>query len=229
MARSKQQRGNTFIEFAVVMGFLLPMFAAAYTLGMTLSKGIQVGNVCRDAAVLMVRSNTDPNANLDLSQTQNQRMLIRAAAGLRMNSDAANDPDPNGMGTVILSRVVYVGNNECSAGVIPAPGGAPPWNAGNCPNYNQYVFGYRIVIGNASKFSSRIGNPPSVIIQSNGTISAADIAKNTSNRALNFGNGGVVTLQPGTFALVSEMYADVSWINVFSILQTPVIYARSVT
>src|SRR5579864_3163883 len=144
--RQRKDRGNTILEFALVMCFLVPMFAGAFTIGMAVTKGIQVSNVARDALVLMVRTITDPRSGLDLSQTQNQRIIVRAANGLGMNANAQYDPRSSGLGVVILSKVILVGNAECSLGIVPAPGGAPPWNAGNCPNFNNYVFAYRIVI-----------------------------------------------------------------------------------
>ena len=92
----RSQSGNTILEFALVMTFLVPMFAGAFTIGMALTKAIQVSNVARDAVVLMVRSNSDPESGLDLAVTQNQRIIVRAAQGLGMNSDAQDDPSSTG-------------------------------------------------------------------------------------------------------------------------------------
>jgi hypothetical protein len=222
------QAGNTILEFAIVMVFLVPMFAGAFTIGMALTKAIQVSNVARDAVVLMVRSNTDPNSGLDLSVTQNQRIIVRAAQGLGMASDAQDDPSPTGSGVVILSKVVMVGPTECSLGITPAPSGAPPWNAGNCPNYGSYVFAYRIVIGNGTRWSSTLGNPGGTV-QPDGTITATNIASNSSDRVASFTTVAGMTLSSSTFALVSEMYADVSYLNFFSVLKNPVIYARNIS
>ena len=179
------------------MCFLVPMFSGAFTIGMAVSKGIQVSNVARDAVVLMVRAITDPNSGLDLSQTQNQRIIVKAAQGLGMNSDAQYDPSTTGNGVVILSKVVLVGANECSLGIVPAPSGAPPWNAGNCPNFNNYVFAYRIVIGNGTRWSSVLGNPGATV-HSNGTISDSDIASNTADRVANFTTATGMTLTQST-------------------------------
>jgi hypothetical protein len=222
----RAEAGNTILEFALVMTFLVPMFAGAFTIGMALTKAIQVSNVTRDAVVLMVRSNSDPESGLDLSLTQNQRIIVSAAAGLGMNSDAQDDPNANGSAVVILSQVVMVGPTECSLGITPTPSGAPPWNAGNCPNFGSYVFEYRVVIGNGSRWTSTLGNPGGTV-QSNGTITAADIASNSSDRVANFNTVTGMTLSASTFALVSEMYADVSYLNFFSVMSNPVIYARS--
>ena len=222
----RHESGNTMLEFALAMSVLVPMFAGMFSIGMSLSKSIQVSNVCQDGVILMVSANTEPNAGLDLSQLQNQRIIVRAAQGLGMNSDAADDPSPTGNAVVILSKVTMVGPSECSTGVVPAPHNAPPWNSGNCPNYGQYVFSYRVVIGNGTRWTSTFGNPPAGVVQSNGTISAATMATNTSDVAL---NAAFLNLSPSTFALVSEMYADISSLNLFSIMKTPIIYSRSVS
>jgi hypothetical protein len=217
------------LEFALVMSLLIPLFAGMFSIGMTLAKGIEVSNVCEDAVLLFVGSVTNPSSGLDLSETQNQQIIVRAANGLGMALDSSYDPNPNGTAAVVLSKVVLVGPNECSLGVVPAPSNAPPWNSSNCPNYGQYVFAYRVGFGNTTRWTSALGTPPSSIVQSNGTISAANIAKNGSDLATNFGTGGVMSLSPSTFALVSEMWADVSNLNLFSIWHAPVIYSRSIS
>ena len=227
-SRRQKQRGNSILEFALLASFLVPMLTGAFTIGMALTKSIQVGNVARDAVVLMVRATTDPNSGLDLSQTQNQRIIVRAAQGLGMNLPSSNNPDPNGKTAVILSKVVMVGAQECSVGIIPAPSGAPPWNSGNCPNYGSYVFAYRVVIGNGTRFTSTIGSPGATV-QSDGTILASDIASNTSDRVSNFNSIMGLTLNQSTYALISEMYSDVSFLNFFGILRNPIIYARSLS
>ncbi len=243
--RRAKQSGNTILEFALVMVFLVPMFAGAFTIGMALAKDIQVSNVARDAVVLMVRAATDPESGLSLGPclsptgtcvtNTNQRIIVAAASGLGMNSDAQQDPSSTGNAVVILSKVVMVGPAECSLGVT-APVLVPPiqapnfgWNAANCPNYGQYAFEYRVVIGNGTRWSSTFGAPPSATVQSDGTITAHNIATNTSGQAPTFPTVTGVTLTPSTFALVSEMYADVSFLNFFSILGNPTLYARSIS
>jgi len=243
--QGRKEAGNTIIEFGLVMVFLVPMFAGAFTIGLALAKGIQVSNVARDAVVLAVRSTEDPQSGLDLSTTQNQRIIVKAANGLGMASDASFDPSATGNAAVILSRVVMVGPTECSLGVVPAPAGVPattPWSAGNCPNFGSYAFEYRIVIGNGTRWSSTFGSPPSADLQTAaqcgtpvpancvGSITAKNIATNAAVKAPNFPTATGMTLAPSVYALVSEMYADVSFLNFFNILSNPtVIYARSIS
>jgi len=217
------------------MVFLLPMFAGTFTIGMVVTKGIQVSNVARDALVLMVRSITDPNSGLDLSQTQNQRIIVRASSGFNMASDASYDPNSNGGGVVILSKVIMVGPNECALGIVPAPSGVPNstppnygWTTSNCPNYGSYVFAYRIVIGNGTTWSSSLGKPGGTV-QSNGTITNSDIASNTRDQVSAFSSVTGMTLALDNYALISEMYADVSYLNLFSVLKNPTLYSRSIS
>ena len=220
-----REAGNAIIEFALVASFLVPLLAGAFSIGMSLAKGIQISAVCREADVLFLRSVTDPEAGLDLSQAANQSIVVRSAMGLQMNLSGTNNPNPNGSAAVILTKVVMVGTNECSIGVTPAPSGAPPWNSGNCANYNQYVFAQRIVIGNGSRFTSVLGSPPAANLQTNGSVTNSDIATNPAVRVSNFTS--IMTLTPSTFTLISEMFADISYLNLFSIMPTPVVYSRT--
>ena len=124
--RRRTDRGNTILEFALLVSFLVPMLTGAFTIGMALTKSIQVSNVSRDAVILLVRATIDPQSGLDLSQTQNQRIIVRTAKGLGMNLNAQNDPDPNGLGVVVLSKVVMVSDQECAIGISSPNPPAPP-------------------------------------------------------------------------------------------------------
>ncbi|MGA2215929.1 MAG: TadE family protein [Bryobacteraceae bacterium] len=222
------QAGNTIVEFAIVMVILVPLFSGTFTIGMALTKGIQVSNVARDAVVLMVTSTTNSQSGLNLSQTQNQRIIVSAAQGLGMASDAQNDPSSTGNAAVILSKVVMVGPTECSLGGMIPNSSAPTWTTSNCPNYGSYAFEYRVVIGNGTTWTSKLGNP-SVAIQSNGSISAANIASNAAALDPTFLSVTGLTLTSSNYALVSEMYANVSYLNFFNVMGNPVIYARSIS
>jgi len=225
----RRQDGNAILEFAIVMTFLVPIFTGMFTVGMALTKGIQVSNVAHDAVVLMVTASTNPDSGLDLSQSQNQAIIVDAASGLGMNkSGTTTTPDPNGKAVVILSKVVMVGPTECSLGGMTPNTSAPFWSAGNCPNYGSYTFAYRVVIGNGTKWSSTLGNPGGTV-QTNGTISPQDVASNSSDQVSNFTSATGMTLLSSNFALVSEMYADVTYLNFFNVMTNPTIYARSIS
>ena len=63
----------------------------------------------------------------------------------------------------------------------------------------------------------------------NGTISPSDIASNTAARVSNFTAATGMTLTQSNYALFSEMYADISYLNFFSVLSNPTVYVRSVS
>lgn len=216
------------------MVVLVPMFAGMFTVGMAVDKVIQVSNVARDAVVLMVTAIENPDSGLNLSQTQNQRIIVRAANGLGMSSDASYDPSSTGLGVVILTQVVMVGPTECSLGGETPNSTAPFWTTSNCPNYGSYAFEYRVVIGNGSRWTSVLGNPGSGVPITNGAVSASAVASNSSDLVSNFttsiGTSGTpFTMTYSQYALISEMYADISAFNFFKILSNPVVYARSVS
>ena len=224
--RSKSESGQALLEFSIVTISLAFMFAGAFTIGAMLNKALQVSNVTRSAAVLMVTAVTNPKADLNLVLPQNQRILIREANGLGMASDALYDPSPTGNGAIFLSKIILVGDNECAAGGIsPIPPGVPPWTTASCPNYNSYVFTYYVPIGNTTRYGGlHFGTPPSTTVQSDGTISAAkSIAANTRVQVPTATMTGVITLAQSQYALISETYADVSSVSVFSIFKPPVI------
>jgi hypothetical protein len=227
--RSKTQKGQAMLEFSIVAISLAFLFAGAFTIGAMLNKALQVSNVTRSAAVLMVTAVTNTKANLNLVLPQNQRILIREANGLGMASDAQYDPSSTGNGAIFLSKIILVGNNECAAGVSPIPNGVPPWTTTSCPNYNSYVFAYYVAIGNNTRWASAFGAPPTADVQSDGTLSAVSIATDTHAQVSAGTLSGVITLAQSQYALVSETYADVSSVSVFSVFKPPVIYYRTVT
>jgi hypothetical protein len=227
--RSHPESGQALLEFSIVTISLTFMFAGAFTIGAMLNKALQVSNVTRSAAVLMVRSVTDPKADLNLVLTQNQRILIREANGLGMAKNSNYDPSPTGNGAIFLSKIILVGDNECAAGITPIPSGVPPWSTSSCPNYGSYVFAYYVPIGNDTRWSSAFGTPGAGTIQSDGSVTAADIAKNSNVIVPKATIQSVITLFPSQYAMISETYADISSISVFSVFKPPVIYYRTVT
>src|SRR4051794_13950847 len=102
---SYSEKGQALIEFGLCALFLVPALAGAYTVGISLTKAIQGGQVCRDANVLAVRG-------IDMSLPESKRLIVRTAKGLGMGL-GSGDPDPSGRGVVILSQIVRVGVAEC--------------------------------------------------------------------------------------------------------------------
>jgi hypothetical protein len=214
VVKNKSRKGNTILEFAIVGPMLVLLLAGAFTVGMSLVKAIQLGQVCRNANVLVVRG-------INLSQTQNQQLVVRTAAGLGMNITGTTNPDPAGKAAVILTRVLMVGSNACNAGISS-------WdqNPASCPNYGAYVITGRIVIGNQTRWSSPTGTPASPI-QSDGTLTDANIATNTGNRATGF--PGIITLGLDEYTFIAEAFADTSELNLFGNMLPPVIQVRNLS
>ena len=233
------ERGNSILEFALVGSlFLVPMLAGSYSLGMSLVKSLQVGQVVRDANILAVRG-------VNLSQSNNQSIVVRTASGLGMNVSGTNTADANGLGVLVLSTVHRVSGSDCAGLGYTSSGtlsdGSP--NYPTCPNFMYYVFRTRIVIGNVSKLpnsSSALGTP-SDTLASDGTLTPAQYVVNTGDRATGFPSNsavlptdanalnGLVFLTAGNDAYVCEGAFDISAMNVFTVPRMGTIYARHVS
>jgi hypothetical protein len=230
--RSKSESGQAMMEFALVTIFLTFLFAGAFTVGMMLTKALQVSNVTRTGAVLLVRSVTDPNNSLNMATATNQRMLVREANGLGMAKDAQFDPDPNGNGAIFLSKIVMVGDTECAnpAAGLTAHANPPFWDNSNCANYGSYVWEYYVAIGNTTKWASALGTPPTADVQADGSISPVHVATLAGVIVPSSTMTPIMTLSSSQYALFSEMYADVSNIAVFSgYWKPPIVYYRTIT
>jgi hypothetical protein len=155
------------------------MLFGTFVLGMNLTRGIQVTQVCRDSGHMYVRQ-------VDFSQPGNQDMLVRLAQGLGLQRTGGN-------GVVILSKMTYIGDAQCTAaGLVGA----------QCVNRYQHVIMQRIVIGNSAQRSSAYGTPNSGLLDASGNVQ--NYITETSARAVNFSN--TLTLGPGELAYVSEAY-----------------------
>ena len=55
MAGRERQRGNTVVEFALVISFLALLLMGTFSVGMTLTKSVQAGVVARDAGAMFMR------------------------------------------------------------------------------------------------------------------------------------------------------------------------------
>jgi len=209
---NSHEKGNSILEFAIVGAlFLVPMLAGSYELGMCLVKMLQVGQVARDANILVVRG-------IDMSQSDNQSLVVKTAQGLGMNVSGTNNPDSNGLGVVILTTVHKVSGNDCLAEGQKADS--------TCPNYEQYVITRRIAIGNTAKLTSVTGSP-SDTLASNGTLTQAQWVMHTGDRASGF--PGLVTLVDGTDAYIAEDAFDISAIQVFASPRLSILYSRHIS
>src|SRR5271169_4024140 len=133
--RARRQRGNEMIEFALLASFLVPTFLWTLIVAMDLIRMIEAIEVCRDIGSLYMHG-----TDYSLYVTQQIAATLAGGLGLQVGTSfPGNDPtnDANGgTGWVVLSELMYVGANACSA--------LPP---GECTNEGQYVYLQRIDFG----------------------------------------------------------------------------------
>jgi hypothetical protein len=211
----RRHKGTFVIEFAIVSWLLIVMLVGSFQMGMLLVRAIQAGGLCRNGNVLMIRG-------IDLSQALNQQLLLRTAPSMGINTPGSWAPSPTGAGVIILSQVYYVGPLECTTGVASFDG-----TTATCPNLNQYVIAMRINIGNTSQGTSVVGNPGSTP-GSNGFLTPNQICTVSSNIAAS-SFSSILTLTSDQYTWVSEVFANSTAYNIFSIMPSPTIYMRNLS
>ncbi len=199
--RRGNQQGNALVEFALVIGVYLTLLLGAVSLGMGLSRSIQVTQISRDAGHMYARF-------VDFSLPGNQNLIVRLAEGLGMTRTGGN-------GKVILTKVMFVGEAECAAGGI---------SLAQCTNYNQPVIIQRLIVGNHSLRASAFGEPNPALIDGQGNVS--NYLTDLSARAINF--QPLLALQPGEFAYVAEAFFRFSGSDFPGVFDATEIYARSI-
>lgn len=186
-SRLRGRRGNTLLEFGMVIVFLTPLLLNSFQIGMTLVKSLQVSQVCRTAGVLFLKY-------IDLSIPSNQDLVVRTAQGLGLTRTGGN-------GVVILSQVMYIDDAQCTAGGLSLT---------QCANNKRTVFLKRIVIGNANlvipstgvTVRSAFGSPSSSILGTDGTITPNNYLTDISAIASNLPSD--LVLAGGEFAFIAE-------------------------
>lgn len=139
--RKATRRGSNLVEFALVVSVLLPLMFGTVNLGFNLSRAVQVSQVVRDIGHLYVR-------NLDFSLSASTDLAVRLTSGLGMTANG-------GDGVLILSRIQYITDTQCTAGGVAV---------GSCTNNNKAVVTQRYVIGNSSLRSSAFATPATNIV-----------------------------------------------------------------
>jgi hypothetical protein len=141
--RKKGERGNTMIEFAVVMPFWITVLFGTIALGTNLTRSIQVIQTSRDLANMYARGT-------DFSSPGFQN-LITGDGGASASLVQGMDLSAGGNAVIYLSQVRHV------------YGGATPdadCAGGACPNAGKDVYVNQIVFGNAALFPSYLGSGP---------------------------------------------------------------------
>jgi hypothetical protein len=200
---NRSERGNSLIEFALVIVFLLPIMFGVFSVGMSLTKSVQAAVVARDAGSMFMRY-------VDFSTSANKALIVRVSRGLGMTENGGN-------GTVILTQIMKAGASQC---VPTYP------NTAACPNFNRHVIIKRIVIGNSTLTSSSFGTPASGILTADGSITSANYLANSTARADAF--DAVMNLGDGEFAFVAEAYFRTPELDMPGYRTDTYVYQRSI-
>jgi|HubBroStandDraft_1064217.scaffolds.fasta_scaffold06814_5 hypothetical protein len=179
------------IEFCFSVVLWTTVIMGLATVGLNLIRALQVEQICRDAGHMY-------SSGLDFTQTGNQNLLLMLATGENVTATGGN-------GVFVFSLVEYIDTPQCVAGGLAG-------NSSSCPNLGQNVFTQRVVVGNASLFSSMFGTPSAGIVGTSGDISSSAYLTNSSARATGFGS--VIALTGGQVAYLTETYfssPDLAW------------------
>jgi hypothetical protein len=139
--RGRERRGNTIVEFGLVAIFLVPLFLGTINLGLSLGYNLQVSQIARDAGHMYVRQ-------LDFSMDASKELIVRMAGGMGMTRTGGN-------GVVLLTKVLFIGDDQCTAGGL---------SGGACSNRGRAVMVQRYVVGDPALKTSSIGTPPAGLI-----------------------------------------------------------------
>lgn len=221
VARGHRERGSAFIEFALMAPFVVMAFAMTASIGLSANRTQNVSAVARNVTRLVVQG--VDFSNLSAQSRANQQLISKMARGLGMATSTTDfTPNPAGDAVVIISKIVLVDNFQCSSGISG-------WNGqpNTCPNYGQYVFSYRVIVGNATRWTSKIGDP-TIPPDPDGSFSDSAMATNTGIRASAFSS--IMTLNPGKEAYLVEVFADNNGYDFFRAQTSiPYVYKRYVT
>jgi hypothetical protein len=166
-------KGVAIIEFSFAMLLLVPLTLGTIGFGLRLIQQMQTIQLARDAGRMYARG-------LEFWQPGNKVILATLGADLGLKTDGT------GNAVLILSTVVYVDKGVCVLGgkLLDASG-----NPINCPNYRQWVFTQRLLVGNPSYRTSNLGSPlttgpsPVLVDGTTGKISLSDQVNNTGDVA----------------------------------------------
>lgn len=197
--RRKRQSGNEIIEFGLMAIFLVPLLIWTFVNGMNLVRMIQTTQICRDIGNQYIHG-------LDFSTSSAQTLAANLASGYNLvvsgfSGDSSGNERLNtsntGNGLVILSEIMYVGTNACSA---------LPTNQ-TCNNQGKYVFVQQLQFGNGSlqfnntTVSSAFGTSTAAMSDSGYTGNYL-----TDTGAVSSTAGTYITLSDSQVAYVAETF-----------------------
>ena len=213
--RRRGRHGNTIVEFGLVAIFLVPLFLGTINLGLSLGYNLQVAQIARDAGHMYVRQ-------LDFSLDASKEVVVRMALGMGMTKTGGN-------GIVILTKVMYLGDDQCAAGGL---------TQGSCPNWGRAVIVQRHTIGDSALKTSTIGTPPAGLVLTGPDVAsglkAGDILPANYLTQGSLISSATETLLPGMLAgetayIVESYFKTPDWSLKQSYTQTAEgVYARAV-
>ncbi len=194
-SRRAASGGTALIEFAIVMGVMIPMFFGMVVIGLSSTSGIQAVQVTRDLGHMY-------SLGVDFSSaTTNDEEAQQIAMNLPLTS--------TGTGVVIFTQIKAVVTADCTAQGI---------NSG-CNNAGSSVITQRLVLGNSSVRSSTFGSPSAGFFNAKGNATPANYLVNGAFIASNAGILPVVPL--GNSVYVTESYFQLPVLQFLSPFGTP--------
>jgi hypothetical protein len=140
--RKNGERGNTMIEFAVVMPFWITVLFGTIALGTNLTRTVQVVQISRDLADMYARG-TDFSAAGFHNLITGQGGSVSLVQGM----DLVDPVSGGGNAVIYLSQVrhITVGDADCKV---------------TCNNVGKDVFLNQVVFGQTSLYTSFLGTGP---------------------------------------------------------------------
>jgi hypothetical protein len=148
--RRHKSRGNSAIEFALIVPVMITLLLGTFGIGINLIHALEVVQLARDAGHMFARG-------VDFTSKSPGNVKILGAVGESLGLDIAHPSSSKAV--VYLSKLTYVDNATCHAGGQPD----------NCQNHGKWVFVQRqLIFGGTGIYSSTFGNPASVPVQADG-------------------------------------------------------------
>jgi hypothetical protein len=192
-SKAAAERGSALVEFLFASALLIvPLLLGTAGIGQNLVRANLVTGVCRDAAHMYAYG-------VDLSTTSGKNLLVQLAQGLDFTASAGN-------GTILLSTITYIDDQDCTAAGYTA-------NSSSCPNLYKTVFTRRVVVGNSNLTTSAFGTPSSSIMTTDGSITRQNYLQDSS--AIASGFSSLIPLVSGQYAYMAEMYVSSPIYNPF--------------
>jgi Flp pilus assembly protein TadG len=133
----RDQRGQSVIEFAVSLPFLVLMAIGTFAVGMVIDQHLTMGQLVRNAGNMFARG-------ISFQSNNNKQFLVDAATGMGMTLAGGRTVDYQSL----LQKIPA--NADCGTG--PA----------SCANAVQVVIAQRFTVGNVSIDDSKFGMPSNI-------------------------------------------------------------------